>query len=251
MCFSANASFTASAALVPTGGWCILSVLRQRKLRYLPLAFVPLIFALQQFLEGMVWKGIGAGDAEMTRRFSQLFLFFALSFWPFWMPFVALNIEKRLWKQAVMCFLMVLGVIMGDYLYGQIINEPERWLKIEVVCRSIRYTYFGGVAFQFLPTVVSRSLYVVVGGLPLFLCSEAIVRRFGALMVFSAFMTGLFYSYAFTSVWCLFAALLSLYLCGALQSPEQRSFWNDWCAAGASRLHLRDAWIRLKTFLGV
>lgn len=217
MCFSASASFAASAVLVPSGGWCVLSVIRQRRFRYIPLAVIPVIFGVQQFLEGMVWKGISAGNAEMTRRYSALFLFFALSFWPFWMPFVSLTMEKRLWKRFVMGFLMVLGVIMGDFLYGQIINEPERWLKIEVVCHSIRYTYLGAMAFQFLPTALSRGLYVVVGALPLLLCTDDILRRFGALMVFSAFMTALFYSYAYTSVWCFFAALLSFYLCWALR----------------------------------
>ena len=113
-----------------------MSVIRQRKFRNIPLAVIPVIFGVQQFLEGMVWRGIAAGNAEMTRRYSAFFLFFALSFWPFWMPFVSLTMEKRLWKRFVMGFLMVLGVIMGDFLYGQIINEPERWLKIEVVCEE-------------------------------------------------------------------------------------------------------------------
>jgi hypothetical protein len=53
MCFSAEASFTASAALVPCGVYC-LTVARYRNPNYEPLALIPFFFGIQQFAEGMV-----------------------------------------------------------------------------------------------------------------------------------------------------------------------------------------------------
>ena len=37
---------------------------------------------MQQAAEGLVWTGLGSGDAVQTRTAALVFLFFALAFWP-------------------------------------------------------------------------------------------------------------------------------------------------------------------------
>src|SRR5262249_18220295 len=83
MCFSPEASFIARAALLPPRASCLAPPARRRP-RRLPLAAVPLAFAVQQASEGVVWLALGSGDAGLTRAASLVFLFFALAFWPFW-----------------------------------------------------------------------------------------------------------------------------------------------------------------------
>lgn len=63
MCFSAPISFAASAWLLPTG-LCSLQLVHQQNPRYIPLAFIPVTFAIQQACEGLVWLGIHAGHTE-------------------------------------------------------------------------------------------------------------------------------------------------------------------------------------------
>ena len=67
MCFSAEASFTAAAVLVPFGA---LSMTRAYKTdpRYIPIATLPLLFGLQQALEGAVWTA--NGSPAWVERFS-------------------------------------------------------------------------------------------------------------------------------------------------------------------------------------
>jgi hypothetical protein len=52
MCFSANASFAASGVLAAVGAASIRETKTKRGLLY---AFIPLIFAIQQFVEGLQW----------------------------------------------------------------------------------------------------------------------------------------------------------------------------------------------------
>ena len=229
MCFSANASFAASAALIPSGGWCVKSALQRGKRRYLPLAVIPVFFGIQQFAEGMVWRGLDMGEAGrlLCRKASVLFLFFALSFWPFWMPFCAMMAERKPWRRIFMACMMVAGIAAGDIMFGPVANDSERWLKTQVVCRSISYDYGGAGLFPSATSGMLRTAYLLVGGLPLLLCTDAIVFRFGVLLVLSALGTHFFYTYAFASVWCFFAALMSAYLCwslGARRWAESFSF---------------------------
>lgn len=228
MCFSANASFAASAALIPSGGFCVLSVLRTRKYRYLPLSVVPVFFGVQQFFEGQVWRALSYGDAgqAMCKIYSQLFLFFALSFWPVWMPFVSMTAEKRPRWRLFMATMMVVGLALGDLMFGPVASDTTGWLKTTVVCSSISYKYTGALMFQTVTTDLIRFLYLLVAGAPLLLSSDVIVKRFGVLLVVSAVASHLFFTYAFASVWCFFSALMSGYLCWALRSTTEPSFFR-------------------------
>lgn len=63
MCFSATASFTASAVLGITG----IATLRQVKFKSLIfLACLPLLFAIQQFNEGLIWLYFGTKHVHIV-----------------------------------------------------------------------------------------------------------------------------------------------------------------------------------------
>ena len=52
MCFSATASFSAGAVLLGIGKLTVQSAHRRREM---PLAAIPLLFAIQQLSEGVIW----------------------------------------------------------------------------------------------------------------------------------------------------------------------------------------------------
>ena len=52
MCFSATASFSAGAVLLGIGALTVKSSHRRREM---PLAAIPLLFAIQQLTEGVIW----------------------------------------------------------------------------------------------------------------------------------------------------------------------------------------------------
>lgn len=83
MCFSAEASFTAAAVLVPAGAVTIYRAYRTNR-QYLPIAALPLLFGLQQLFEGLVWTGNALSSDSMVERYSMAYMFFSWLAWPVW-----------------------------------------------------------------------------------------------------------------------------------------------------------------------
>ncbi|MCP9787953.1 hypothetical protein KBY99_03030 [Cyanobium sp. Maggiore-St4-Cus] len=92
MCFSAAASFSSAALLVPLGIAAVARSWRDHRRELLPLALMPVGFGLQQGLEGVVWLGLNHGPAAPLLKGGALaYLFFALALWPIWIPYVVLS----------------------------------------------------------------------------------------------------------------------------------------------------------------
>jgi hypothetical protein len=221
MCYSAEASFVAGAALIPAGGYCIASALRKRP-NFLPLALVPLVFGLQQISEGFVWIGIERSDPNLIRSSSLVFLFFALAFWPFWFPFLTAVTEPLPTRRKIWIGLTIVSATWFWILYFPIITGPESLLTTRVEQHSIQYDFSGIPVNQFVPKSLLRLLYFLCVALPMAFGSAAASRTAGLLFGASALVSALVYSYAFVSVWCLIASLLSAYLCYTFYSMPQK-----------------------------
>lgn len=207
MCFSASASFAASAALIPTGIYG-LSLARTRP-AYWPLALVPLAFGLQQGFEGIVWLGMNTNDFTMIRVGALLFLFFSHGFWLVWLPFLALHLETHPRIQVIDRGLMGLGVLYGAFLYLPLLWHPD-WVSVTLIQHSIEYqAHFIG---ESIPVVFSRLLYLLILLIPLAISSERDIKIWGGLIALLACISFLVFNYAFVSIWCFLAALLSLYV---------------------------------------
>jgi hypothetical protein len=215
MCFSAEASFATGAALLPVGAYCVWRAARNEP-RFLPLALVPIAFGLQQVAEGFVWLGLHHGDPVLVSRSAVVFLFFALPFWPLWLPLSLLPPEGRRPARVFLAALVLVSPVWL-WLYAPLATDPGRWLSTEVVHHSIAYQFSSLPAFQLAPRALWRVAYLASICGPLLVASPGsgggLLRAVGGGVVAALFVvTYLIYWYAFTSVWCFFAALLSLLL---------------------------------------
>jgi len=74
MCFSAQASFTASAIIIATGAVCV------KKSTTAPqgiLACIPLIFGIQQFTAGILWLSLSHPEMQRWNNLAtHIFLLF-------------------------------------------------------------------------------------------------------------------------------------------------------------------------------
>ena len=208
--------------LVLGGAYCTRAAWLRKK-AYLPLAAVPLLFAAQQICEGVVWLGLGSKDTALVERASVVYLFFALPLWPFWIPFSVFFLEPRKWRKVALVGLTVLGLVW-IWIYLPLVLEPGRWLVTTVVHphHSIDYNIDALPAFAmadadlwtvgyFLTVAVSLVMFCVRPQVnPV---SKAV--SVGAAVALPALFAVCWfvYWYAFASVWCFFAALLSLFLC--------------------------------------
>jgi hypothetical protein len=217
MCFSSAASFTAGALLLPIGGYCIHRALRKDP-RYLRLAMIPIAFGVQQIVEGCVWLGIHNADESLTERAAVAYLFFSHAFWPFWIAFSLLPTEERRSRRMFLAATALFALVWLG-LVAPIAADPGRWLSVEVVHHSIVYQLGELPGFQVAPRLIWRIAYLAFICVPLLVAQPGGVRSSPqARLLFSGMVLGLFvfsylvYSYAFTSVWCFFAAITSLLL---------------------------------------
>jgi hypothetical protein len=215
MCFSAEASFTVGAALAPAGAYCLKSAF-QKNTALVPLALVPIAFGLQQLSEGMVWLGIHSQDPALIQKAAVFFLFFAIPFWPFWIPISLLCMECRKSVRYILGGLALLSLVWMWFSYPLLV-KPDEWLTTRQVHHSIQYDFDTLPAFQVMSQTVWRNLYLAAIVAPFLVRGRGQSGKshlVGGIAVAVFFLVAyLLFWYAFTSVWCFFAAVLSLYLC--------------------------------------
>jgi len=205
MCFSATASFAASAVLIPLGIYCVKKATECKKSYWL-IALLPLLFGIQQLFEGFVWLALGAGNDPRLPALG--FLFFSHLFWLFWIPFSSYALETNPFKRQLFLSLAALGTLHGLVMYIPFVLNTSGF-DVETMKHSIVYAT-QLLYDDFVPRIVVRALYAVIVLIPLLFSSERYVKIFGFIIMLSVTLSTIFFGYAFISVWCYFAAILSL-----------------------------------------
>lgn len=209
MCFSATASFTATALLVPAGVYCLKQAY-QFDLKQRFVAWIPLIFGIQQAFEGFLWLAMEPGGSDYADTLALSFLFFSHFFWLLWIPYSSFSIESDPARKKVFYLLTIMGAVHGGLMFIPLLFHPE-WLHFYLTQHSIAYqTQFFYDAFVSDQAV--RITYALIILAPLLLSSEVYMRKFGVIIFLALIVAALFYSYAFVSVWCYMSAVVSLYI---------------------------------------
>jgi len=210
MCFSAEASFSLSVVLVSAGVYCVKNTTSKNRL-LLPVAFIPFFFAIQQFSEGWVWLGLRWDNNALVKIFAMVFLFFAVVFWPFWIPFCAFVTGGR--KEKILFgFLITFALVIGLGVYIPLLISDETPVA-NVINHSIHYDIKKSTVFQFVPVLLWEAMYIVIISSPIFATNIAKLIYLGIAIVLASAISYIIFWFAFASVWCFFAALMSLYLC--------------------------------------
>lgn len=202
MCFSAEVSFAASAVLGLTG----VATLKSAALRsYMWLALVPLLFAFQQFNEGILWLNMPLTDASPWYAFTaeKIFMIFAYLFWPVYIPFALFMAESNEKKQITIGITLLAGIAMVTVFVWNYLTWDGTAVDVSVVGQSLHYS---------ANDPKWRAVYIIIILLPCFVSSLRWIKLFGILIALSILATELFFATAFVSVWCFFAAIISLVL---------------------------------------
>lgn len=203
MCFSATASFGAGIVLSGVG---ILAASKVSTPKQRAFAAIPIIFAVQQFVEGFVWLSLTqASWAEWFRPSTFIFLFFAEVLWPMWVPFAMLLLEKEQRTRRVLRIAFVLGFIFGMHtLYYLLLNTYD----VRIADHHILYK----LNFPLTFVVFTWIAYGMGTVMPAFLSSVPKMWVFGLPMALSFLVALVFYPSYVISVWCFFAALMSVFV---------------------------------------
>lgn len=209
MCFSATASFAAGAVLIPLGGAALAQAWKTDR-RYLTLAAFPLLFGIQQISEGALWRSLMDPEIPVSHAAATIFLFFAYFLWLLLSPLAAFFIEERASLRRIFLGITILGGAYGLSLFLPLVVNAD-WLRIDLAQGSIVYDtrLIYGTS---IPKSALRVAYAVIICLPFLASSAPRVGVFGMLVTFSVLLAFLFATYAFTSIWCYLAAVLSAYV---------------------------------------
>lgn len=210
MCFSAESSFAVAGLLLPAGVYCVRKALREEP-AYLGFALIPFGFSIQQAVEGLVWLSLRYDAPVLKAWGATIYLLFALAIWPIWFPLSAAWAEPPGIRRWILTAWTTVGSLWLYLAWFPVLNDPSK-IRVEVIEHSLRYRYpdsflASGPSQWFMTTI-----YMVCTVIPLLLMSrwrEMIVPV--AIGLFSAIISGWFYNYSYTSVWCFFAAVLSMY----------------------------------------
>ena len=210
MCFSATVSYSAATALATTGVYAVHQA-RQLSVPYRMWALTPILFGIQQAFEGLVWQMLYAGDAAAAEPFALGFHFFSHFLWLWWLPLCSYLIEMGKIRKRVIGGCVIFGVFAGTLVYSVMLFHPE-WMSVAVREHSIIYEFSVPYRSSIHLPITPAALYALTILVPLLLSSHRLIRIFGGLAALSMLLASESYSYAYVSVWCFFAAVLSLYL---------------------------------------
>jgi uncharacterized membrane protein len=201
MCFSAGASFAGGLIITATG---IATILKVSKPSQIPFASIPLLFGLQQFSEGVIWVTLKSGGHETLQHVATLiFMIMALIIWPVMMPLSAMMMEPVKRRKKILITFLVAGAVVSAY-YAICMFSYNFYPAIE----SYHIQYKGDFPKALRNPVFA--VYIIATIPPLFVSSMKRLPLMGVLIFLSCLITGIFYKEYLTSVWCFFAALISV-----------------------------------------
>jgi len=201
MCFSATASFITAGV---TGTIGILTLSRAKDLRQLPLAATPMLFALHQGVEGLLWLNLPQSpEGPISTGLTYLFLFFAQTFWPVYVPITVALIESNERRRKLMFACVALGLCVGALFFWSLVTRHH---SAFIMHGHIAYVpedmYSDSIALAYLAATC----------LPFVMSSQRTVSALGAIIVAGSVIAYVLYWEAFVSVWCFFAAGASVVL---------------------------------------
>lgn len=199
MCFSAEVNFVGSGILATAGIVTLTHVKHRRELLF---ASLPMLFAVHQFIEGFVWLGLdGVLSSNVTHNMGAAFMLYAQGLLPFLMPLSVLLFEPDAKSRRRMLPFLVVGGLTTLFILWALIAYP---FQIFVKGNSIVYinpaTNNTLVAVLYVITTCGSLLFSKVKDMVIFG-----VANLAILLVVLAVKR-----YAFTSLWCAYAAVASV-----------------------------------------
>ncbi len=197
MCFSAMASFSASAVLLGLGALTLKSARRPREWAF---AAIPLLFAIQQLSEGVIWLTFQYEAPLLNTVMTHLYSFFSHVLWPAYVPVAVFLVEPPGRRRRVLIAFVAAGIAVGGYLLYILAAFP---IASRPTGQHIEY-----VSPHFFAAAV-MTLYLLSTTVSPVLSTHRMVKAFGVLALLSFGAVYYFYATWFISVWCFFASLLS------------------------------------------
>ncbi len=199
MCFSAAANFVGSGVLTAVGVVTLTKVKHRRELLF---ASLPILFAIHQFIEGFVWLGLdGMLSPKITHNMGAAFMLYAQGLLPFLVPLSVVLFEPNGKSRQRMVPFLALGSLTALFILWALTAYP-----LEIFVRGHSIVYIN----QATNNLTVAVLYVIATCGSLLLSKVKDMVLFGVANLGILLMVMAFKRYAFTSLWCAYAAVASV-----------------------------------------
>jgi hypothetical protein len=199
VCFSAEVNFVGSAVLAGIGIVTLTKVKHRRELLF---ACLPTLFAVHQFIEGFVWLGLdGILSPAVAHDTGAAFMLYAQGLLPFLLPLSVMLFEPTIKRRRRMTPFLVIGSATSLYVLWALTAFPT-----QVFIKGNSIDYFNPATNN----VVVAAVYVVATCGSLFFSEVPDMIVFGAVNLIILLIVMIVKSYAFTSLWCAYAAAASV-----------------------------------------
>jgi hypothetical protein len=199
MCFSATANFVGSGVLGAIG---VVTLTRVKHRREILFAALPILFAIHQFIEGFVWLGLdGILSPTVGHNMGAAFMLYAQGLLPFLLPLSVLLFEPTAKSRNRMLPFLLIGGATTLYILWALTAYP---LQLYVRGNSIVYIN------QATNNTAVALFYVIATCGSLFFSKIKMMILFGAANLAILLTVMEVKRYAFTSLWCAYAAVASV-----------------------------------------
>jgi hypothetical protein len=199
MCLSAEVDFGMGLAISAVG---VASLTRVRQRREILLAALPLAFGLHQIAEGFVWLGLeGRVSASVGTFALHAYVLYAWALLPVLAPLAVIGIERDPRHRRWMGSFLALGTVVALSLVWPVLHDR---VTATIVEHTIRY--HGAGSLGGLLTLA----YVVATCGALLASSDRRLVAAGVVNVIAVAAIVWLQAQALTSVWCVWAAVLSV-----------------------------------------
>lgn len=198
MCFSAQASFGSALFLTGMG---VAALSQTRTKREWLLGSIPLLFALQQTMEGIIWTTHTNPNSWWFTTAPYLFLMIACS-WPTIIPIAVWLMEKNSKRARDMHLFIGMGIIYTVVGYiGLALFDVQAHVTQHIAYQidSPEHTPYTFLQFWYLITIT----------IPPCISTTRHMRLFGIGALFSFIGSYAWQTFHVASIWCFFAALMS------------------------------------------
>jgi hypothetical protein len=217
MCFSAVANFAGSAVLGTVGVVTLTKVKHRRELLF---ATLPTLFAIHQFIEGFVWLGLdGTLSPAVAHDMGAAFMLYAQGLLPFLLPLSVMLFEPTRKSRRRMLPFLVIGGATTLYILWALTAYP-----LQVFVKENSIVYINPATNNEAVAVV----YVIATCGSLFFSKIRDMIMFGAANLVILLIVMAVKRYAFTSLWCAYAAVASVIILAYFwKSSRHRPFRYD------------------------
>jgi hypothetical protein len=199
MCFSAGASFAVGAGLI---GPAYYSIKKTNSPGMLAFASTPLLFSFHQISEGFLWLSLTNPEfVDWYKPTLYFYSFISQPIWPIWVPLTTYLMETDHDRKKILKYFLWLGILTSLYMFYCLLTYDIAAMAENHHIRYIR-------DFPYLN--ITRPLNFIAIAVTPFLSTLKYTKLVAAAMFLSLAVTYIFFNAYLISVWCFFAAILSL-----------------------------------------